>query len=467
MSDIEEFETAGEPSATSVLNGSFSEDGEIDCSVDVKEEEEEEVVPEVDKVLIDPPHNCIYIGKIPLDFDEEDVAKHFEQFGYIQFLSLAPFRRKSAAATAASAAGSTCFAHLSFRDKSAVIKCLSQPHHVILGVRVDVEMAKSVPKSLDKKRSKPRYFSPSSSSSSLFSAGPAGPGGPPNHRKVFIGGLKYTTTSETLKTYFSRWGWIDEAVVMTDRSHGKSRGFGFVTYKSPGAVDACQNGRPHVVDGQRVDTKRAVSREEMEREGYGGLTTSRLFVGELPHQVEEQDLRAYFEQFGGVKAVELMRDRVTGRKRGFAYIEFGDYDVVDRIVSSGPHRIFKRKINVEKALEPGAASLQKRTSTKRKRSVLSSSSLTHDDTTAAAAGAAAAANMSAMYAKLLEQQQAAAAAMAYCSQFMAGIQQQSSFVPSPFNEGECVYFYDFNPQWKSCQQWPQIIMVMNDLVDFQ
>ena len=47
--------------------------------------------------------------------------------------------------------------------------------------------------------------------------------------KIFVGGLPYHTTDETLRKFFERFGEIDEAVVITDRATGKSRGYGFVS----------------------------------------------------------------------------------------------------------------------------------------------------------------------------------------------------------------------------------------------
>ena len=44
-------------------------------------------------------------------------------------------------------------------------------------------------------------------------------------------GLPYHTTDETLRAFFAKFGDIDEAVVITDRSTGKSRGYGFVRNK--------------------------------------------------------------------------------------------------------------------------------------------------------------------------------------------------------------------------------------------
>ena len=47
--------------------------------------------------------------------------------------------------------------------------------------------------------------------------------------KIFVGGLPYHTTDDGLRQYFQQFGDIDEAVVITDRQTGKSRGYGFVS----------------------------------------------------------------------------------------------------------------------------------------------------------------------------------------------------------------------------------------------
>jgi len=47
--------------------------------------------------------------------------------------------------------------------------------------------------------------------------------------KIFVGGLPYHTTDDTLRLFFEKFGDIEEAVVITDRQTGKSRGYGFVS----------------------------------------------------------------------------------------------------------------------------------------------------------------------------------------------------------------------------------------------
>jgi RNA recognition motif-containing protein len=46
--------------------------------------------------------------------------------------------------------------------------------------------------------------------------------------KLYVGGLSYSTTSETLREYFSQCGTVESAAVITDKFSGQSRGFGFV-----------------------------------------------------------------------------------------------------------------------------------------------------------------------------------------------------------------------------------------------
>ena len=50
----------------------------------------------------------------------------------------------------------------------------------------------------------------------------------------------------------------------------------------------------------------------------------RLFVGNLPYDATEEDIRAHFSTAGNVLNVFVPLDRETGRKRGFAFVEFGD-----------------------------------------------------------------------------------------------------------------------------------------------
>ncbi|KAK7819599.1 putative rna-binding protein arp1 [Quercus suber] len=81
----------------------------------------------------------------------------------------------------------------------------------------------------------------------------AGQFGDTTYTKVFVGGLAWETQKETMKKYFEQFGEILEAVVITDKATGRSKGYGFVTFREPeAAMRACVDAAP-VIDGRRAN----------------------------------------------------------------------------------------------------------------------------------------------------------------------------------------------------------------------
>ncbi|KAM4698596.1 heterogeneous nuclear ribonucleoprotein A3 [Rhinophrynus dorsalis] len=172
---------------------------------------------------------------------------------------------------------------------------------------------------------------------------------PEQLRKLFIGGLSFETTDDSLREHFEQWGKLTDCVVMRDPQTKRSRGFGFVTYSCVEEVDAAMNARPHKVDGRVVEPKRAVSREDSVRPG-AHLTVKKIFVGGIKEDTEEYHLRDYFESYGKIETIEVMEDRQSGKKRGFAFVTFDDHDTVDKIVVQKYHTINGHNCEVKKAL---------------------------------------------------------------------------------------------------------------------
>ena len=79
--------------------------------------------------------------------------------------------------------------------------------------------------------------------------------------KLFVGGLGRSMTAADLRTFFSRFGELVEAVVVSNHSTGQSRGFGFVSYQSAAAADAAIKEMNGVeVDGHPLRVNKADTR---------------------------------------------------------------------------------------------------------------------------------------------------------------------------------------------------------------
>jgi heterogeneous nuclear ribonucleoprotein A1/A3 len=62
------------------------------------------------------------------------------------------------------------------------------------------------------------------------------------------------------------------------------------------------------------------------------MTVKKLFIGGLRENLTEDDLTNYFSQYGTVAEVVIMKEKDTGKSRGFGFITFDDYDPIDKII---------------------------------------------------------------------------------------------------------------------------------------
>ena len=141
-------------------------------------------------------------------------------------------------------------------------------------------------------------------------------------KKLFVGSLSWGTNDDALRDAFAVHGEITEAVVISDRDTGRSRGFGFVTFEDDEAADkavAALNGTE--LDGRtiRVDVAQAKERNR----GAGAAVLSRIKTivygakdpkfgacGSIFEIPTEKKLNHRIEVIGGImesEVAELMR----------------------------------------------------------------------------------------------------------------------------------------------------------------
>jgi RNA recognition motif-containing protein len=62
--------------------------------------------------------------------------------------------------------------------------------------------------------------------------------------------------------------------------------------------------------------------------------SQKLYVGNLPYQVDETELQQLFARCGGVESVTIMRDQATGRARGFGFVEMSTQEEAQNAIDT-------------------------------------------------------------------------------------------------------------------------------------
>ncbi|KAG1663840.1 Heterogeneous nuclear ribonucleoprotein 27C [Nymphon striatum] len=136
--------------------------------------------------------------------------------------------------------------------------------------------------------------------------------------KIFVGGLSWETDRDSLSNHFSKYGEVVDCVVMKDNGTGKSRGFGFVTFKEPSVVQNILRDT-HLLDGRTIDPKPCNPRSVQLQKKASNF---KIFLGGLPLDITETDLKNFFGNYGHVTEVTIMYDQEAKRCRGFGFLSF-------------------------------------------------------------------------------------------------------------------------------------------------
>ena len=89
--------------------------------------------------------------------------------------------------------------------------------------------------------------------------------------RLYVGNLSFSSTSETVREAFARIGEVTDVHIVTDRTSGQSRGFGFVTMGSPAeATKAIESMNGANLDGRPLRVNEAEERPQRSGGGGGG-----------------------------------------------------------------------------------------------------------------------------------------------------------------------------------------------------
>ncbi|XP_061366075.1 28 kDa ribonucleoprotein, chloroplastic-like [Gastrolobium bilobum] len=155
---------------------------------------------------------------------------------------------------------------------------------------------------------------------------------PPEDAKLFVGNLPYDVDSQKLAMLFEQAGTVEIAEVIYNRESDQSRGFGFVTMSTvEEAETAVEKFNRYDLDGRLLTVNKASPRGSQPERPPRNFSSPRSFetglrvyVGNLPWDVDNARLEQIFSEHGKVVKARVVYDRETGRSRGFGFVTMSD-----------------------------------------------------------------------------------------------------------------------------------------------
>ncbi|CAI0449761.1 unnamed protein product [Linum tenue] len=179
----------------------------------------------------------------------------------------------------------------------------------------------------------------------------------PVHRKIFVHGLGWDTTAETLIAAFKQYGEIEDCKAVTDKVSGKSKGYGFILFKRrSGARKALRE--PQKKIGNRMTACQLASIGPQASE----YTQRKIYVSNVGADLDPHKLTSFFAKYGEIEEGPLGLDKMTGKPKGFCLFVYRSPESAKRALEE-PHKNFEGHIlHCQKAIDgpkPGKAPQQR------------------------------------------------------------------------------------------------------------
>ncbi|XP_044502464.1 UBP1-associated protein 2A-like [Mangifera indica] len=122
----------------------------------------------------------------------------------------------------------------------------------------------------------------------------------PVHREIFVHGLGWAATNETLIAALKPFGAIEECNVVTDKTTGRSKGYGFVLFKTHAAVRKALK-EPQKKIRNRIAACQLASTGPVQNQPGSEMSARKLYVANVGPQIGAEKLRAFFAKYGRLR----------------------------------------------------------------------------------------------------------------------------------------------------------------------
>ncbi|KAL6224810.1 hypothetical protein ACLB2K_003665 [Fragaria x ananassa] len=123
-------------------------------------------------------------------------------------------------------------------------------------------------------------------------------------RKLVVLGIPWDIDTEGLREYMCKYGELEDCIVMKERSTGRSRGFGYVTFASAEDAKSVASSE-HFLGNRMLEVKVATPKEEMRTPAR---KVTRIFVARIPQSVTEANFRSHFGKYGEITDLYMPKE---------------------------------------------------------------------------------------------------------------------------------------------------------------
>lgn len=106
-----------------------------------------------------------------------------------------------------------------------------------------------------------------------------------------------------------------------------------------------------IISGFVIQFANATSKASSSQSSGDNFATTTLYVGNLPYRANEMAIRNLFSEHGRVISVRLMKDKHTGKRRGFGFVEMPEKDALKAIKGLNEKEFQERSLKVREANE--------------------------------------------------------------------------------------------------------------------
>ncbi|XP_043696864.1 UBP1-associated protein 2B-like [Telopea speciosissima] len=171
-----------------------------------------------------------------------------------------------------------------------------------------------------------------------------------SHRKIFVHGLGWDTTRETLISAFKSYGEIEDLNVVMDRATGKAKGYGFVIFKTRAAANKALK-QPQKKINNRVTQCQLASIGPAPAVQNYDTTGRKIYVSNVHSDADAEKLRTFFAKFGEIETGPMGFDSSTGKSRGFALFVYKTQEGAKKVLEE-PYKMFEgHQLHCQKASE--------------------------------------------------------------------------------------------------------------------